>query len=175
MESLSKHDNDVQEPEGAERSKGTAWLPKVLARMRILKLEEKLKYWWKRSLLQESPENTGSFTSENINKQAPLCSECKAIFDNWHERDNWVSARPGHSHHHIVGLQSSARQGCPVCAMLLNGLSPSTTKALLKGWKRSQSLVTVIRQQGGYNIRLIFPLADDEETTVDVDVYTSGE
>ena len=70
MESLSKPDNEVQEPEEAERSEVTAWLPKVLARMRILKL----KYWWKRSLLQESPENTGSFTSENIDKQAPVRS-----------------------------------------------------------------------------------------------------
>jgi hypothetical protein len=142
MDFLSKHDNEVQEPEGAERSEGS-----------------------------------GSFTSESIDKQAPLCSECKAIFDNWHERDNWSSARPRHSHHHIVGLQSSARQGCPVCAMLLNGLSPSTTKTLLEDWNRSQSqsLVSVekIVVKQGYYISLNFPLADDEGTKVEV--HTSGE
>jgi hypothetical protein len=140
MDFLSKHDNEVQKPEGAERSEGS-----------------------------------GSFTSESIDKQAPLCSECKAIFDNWHERDNWSSARPRHSHHHIVGLQSSARQGCPVCAMLLNGLSPSTTKTLLEGWNRSQSLVTVRQSflERPYYISLKFPPADDEGATVDV--HTSSE
>jgi hypothetical protein len=140
MESLSKHDDEVQQPEWGERSEGS-----------------------------------GSFTSENIDKQAPLCSECKAIFDNWLERDKWDSARPRHSHHHIVGLQSSARQGCPVCAMLLNGLSPSTTETLLEGWNRSQSLVTVITQRPfkGYQISLNFPPTDIEGTKVDV--YTSGE
>lgn len=136
MESLSKHDNEVQEPEGAERSEGSK-----------------------------------SFTSESIDKQAPLCSECKAIFDNWHERDNWISARPRQSHHHIVGLQSSARQGCPVCAMLLNGLSPSTTKTLLEDWNSSKSLVTVGQRlsRGGYYISLTFPPGDDEGTTVHAD------
>jgi hypothetical protein len=140
MESLSKHDDEVQEPEGPERSEGS-----------------------------------GSFTSENIDKEAPLCTECKTIFDNWHKRDNWPSARPRHAHHHIVGLQSSARQGCPVCAMLLNGLSPSTTKTLLEGWNRSQSLVSVEKGvvKGRYYLSLNFPLADDEKTTVDV--FTSGE
>jgi hypothetical protein len=140
MESQSKHVNEVQEPEGAERSEGS-----------------------------------GSFTSESIDKQAPLCSECKAIFDNWHERDNWSSARPRHSHHHIVGLQSSARQGCPVCAMLLNGLSPSTTKTLLEDWNSSKSLVTVKQRLPWriYCISLTFPPRDDEETTVHV--ITSGE
>jgi hypothetical protein len=126
--------------------------------------------------VSERSEGSGSFTSENIAKEAPLCSECKAIFDNWHERDNWSSARPRHSHHHIVGLQSSARQGCPVCAMLLNGLSPSTTETLLEGWNRSQSLVSVkqsLFNNGRYSIRLSFPPADDEKTTVDV--FTSRE
>jgi hypothetical protein len=122
----------------------------------------------------ERSEDRGSFTSENIDKEAPLCSECKAIFDNWHERDHWSSARPRHSHHHIVGLQLSARQGCPVCAMLLNGLSPSTTKTLLEDWNSSKSLVTVKQLPWRiYYISLTFPPRDDKETTVHV--ITSGE
>ena len=59
--------------------------------------------------------------------------------------------------------------------MLLNGLSPSTTKTLLEGWNRSQSLVSVEKGvvKGRYYLSLNFPLADDEKTTVDV--FTSGE
>jgi len=133
MESLSKHDDEVQEPEGPERSEGS-----------------------------------GSFTSENIDKEAPLCTECKTIFDNWHKRDNWPSARPRHAHHHIVGLQSSARQGCPVCTMLLHGLSPTATKILLEDRTGSKSLVTVEQRldQGNYGISLTFPPGDDHRTTV---------
>lgn len=86
------------------------------------------------------------------------------------KRENWPLARPRHSHNHIVGLQSSARQGCPVCAMLLNGLSPSTTKTLLESWSQSQSLVTIGYKfpQGTYHIQLTFPLRDDQGTTVHV-------
>jgi hypothetical protein len=134
MESLSKHDDEVQEAEWAERSEGDE-----------------------------------SFTSESIDKQAPLCSECKAIFDNWHERDNWSTARPRHLHHHIVGLQSSARQGCPVCTMmLLHGLSPTATKTLLEDRTSSKSLVTVEQRldPGTYSISLTFPPGDDQGTVV---------
>jgi hypothetical protein len=139
MESLGKHNDEIQGPEG-----------------------------WKRS------NESKSFTSENTDEQAPLCSQCKAIFDNWHERDIWSSARPGHSHHDIDGLQSSTQNGCPVCAMFLNELSPSSTKTLLEDRKCPKSLVIVEEEMppGAYHISLTFPPGNDEKTMIHA--YASG-
>jgi hypothetical protein len=61
-----------------------------------------------------------------------LCCECKIIFDNWYERDNWSVLRPAHRHHNIVELQESAGKGCPVCAQLLQGLNDDVIQQMLK-------------------------------------------
>lgn len=90
-----------------------------------------------------SDERAERLQSPNGKNPSPLCSECKAIFDSWYSRDNWTEARPGHLHHHIVGLQESSRKGCPVCSLFLNGLSEADIQRVLQhqAWKRS--LVTV--------------------------------
>ena len=82
-------------------------------------------------------------TSQNGASISPICSECKSIFDHWYDRDNWAEARPGHSHHHIVGLQESSQNGCSVCAILLHGLSNPTVVDLTRGWPYLKSSVTV--------------------------------
>jgi hypothetical protein len=39
-----------------------------------------------------------------------------------YDRVNLASTRPGNLHHNTVGLQQSARKGCPLCVLLLSGL-----------------------------------------------------
>jgi hypothetical protein len=92
------------------------------------------------------PSEAGPEVEEIQNDDDPaqsLCSECKAIFDNWYDRDNWSSARPGHTHHNIVELQLSARKGCPVCALLLRDLDHDAIEELLQKWPDFKGSVTV--------------------------------
>lgn len=49
-----------------------------------------------------------------------LCDECQSIFHHWPIRETWESQRPHHTHHDLAGLNSSARNGCPVCEMFLD-------------------------------------------------------
>lgn len=82
-------------------------------------------------------------TQNEVHLMQIVCSECKAIFDNWYERDNWSSARPGHTHHSIVGLQQSASTGCPICALLLRELDHDTIQELLRKRPNFKGLVSV--------------------------------
>jgi hypothetical protein len=73
----------------------------------------------------------------------PLCSECRAIFDNWYERYDWKEARPEHLHHDIVGLQDSSQNGCPICGLFLSGLSAADVQKLLQDHAHKRGVVTV--------------------------------
>jgi hypothetical protein len=129
----------------------------------------------------EVDEAVPSSTIQAEEDQSSLCSECKAIFDNWFERDGWESARPGHSHHHIVGLISSAKNGCSVCQLFVRGFSVAAVQQLLKDRPGLRSLVTVELElddpviDGTYSIRLNFHLDDsDEILTTEVDAFAAG-
>jgi hypothetical protein len=95
-----------------------------------------------------------------------LCSECKAIFDNWYDRDNWRSAKSGHTHHNILDLRRSALKGCPVCALVLRGLDPEAIQKLLQNRPRFKGLVRVrlkvSKFDGLYAVEILFYVESDK-------------
>jgi hypothetical protein len=108
-----------------------------------------------------------------------LCSKCVAIFDAWLDKDNWYKSRPRHSHCHIVGLQASARNGCPVCAMFLYGLQHGAIEQLLQDHPSRKALVTVsvINKRWLYLVNLDFRRhKSDREGALEtaVHVFPSG-
>lgn len=110
-----------------------------------------------------------------------LCSKCIAIFDAWWDRDDWYKSRPRHSHHHIVGLQTSARNGCPICAMFLRGLPHGAIEQLLHGQPSHKSLVMLTVSLHSikplYSVKLDFRRNNSEREApleTEVDAFTSG-
>jgi hypothetical protein len=111
-----------------------------------------------------------------------LCSECKAIFDHWYNRDSWATNRPGQSHHHVVGLQESSQNGCSVCNLFLNGLSESDVNTLTQSWPYVKSFVSVTldpihRNDRNYAIKLAFHFdgsESEEPLETILDAFPSG-
>jgi hypothetical protein len=86
-----------------------------------------------------------------------LCSECKAVFDHWYDRDLWATSS-GLSHHHIIGLQESSQNGCSICKLFLSELSDSTVNTLTQDYPSLKSFVTVFpkTKPNLYSINLVF-------------------
>jgi hypothetical protein len=136
-----------------------------------------------------APQSQSSLGSRNQVNQLTnclnLCPECQAIFDNWHERDNWSSARPGHLHHDVVGLQKSAGKGCLVCALFMHGLHDDTVQLLQQERPGFKSFVDVGLTNAVvpdyYHIKLLFYVEGDDLSTETrhlprtvVEAYPSG-
>jgi hypothetical protein len=87
-----------------------------------------------------------------------LCSKCVAIFDAWLDKNDWDKSRPRHTHCHIVGLQASARNGCPICVMFIRGLPHGAIEKLLQDQPSLKALVTVsvINKRWLYLVKLDF-------------------
>jgi hypothetical protein len=115
-----------------------------------------------------------------------LCSKCKAIFDNWWDRDNWTywrllcisSTRPGRQHHNIVRLQRSASKGCPVCVLLLRGLDGEAIQQLMQEGRNRRGLVHIalalVEIPDVYLIRVLFYPGTSAAWEVAINAYPSG-
>ena len=130
-------------------------------------------------VIGEASERIEIDTSQNRASISPICSECKSIFDHWYDRDDWAAARPGHSHHHIVGLQESSRNGCSVCALFLRGLSGPAVNILIRDWPQFKSSVTVALppyHRHIYIINLTFDLntSRGDELKTSLHAFASG-
>jgi len=103
-----------------------------------------------------------TFEAEEMQNENSLmqivCSECKAISDNWYEQGNWSSVRPVHTNHSIMGLHQSASTGCPLCALLLCELGQDTIQELLRKRSNFKGLVGVqemlLRQIDQYLVKV---------------------
>jgi hypothetical protein len=82
-----------------------------------------------------------SWNSNNDDDHSGLCAKCKTVFNKWYERDNWP--RRGYPHHYIAGLEASARKGCAVCALFLQGLAQAVVEHLQQNRPRHKSYVHV--------------------------------
>jgi len=134
--------------------------------------------------VDESANPPGESPKQPDQDASSLCPECKSIFDHWYDRDTWATARPGHSHHHIVGLQKSSQSGCSVCVLFLQGLSESNVNTLTQDWPYLKSLVSVNSRpytrgyvKNVYRIDLVFQFHESDckktlETSLDA--FASG-
>lgn len=112
--------------------------------------------------------------------RSPICSKCKAFFDNWYDIDNWSSVGPGaeRRHHDIVGLRRSARNGCPVCSLLLRGLDREAIEELLQKRPEFEGLLYVdpkfAAHRDAYGIRFKY-YAEEEWIDAPIHYFDSWE
>jgi hypothetical protein len=112
---------------------------------------------------------------DNNSLSKALCVGCEDIFSRWyerdkhvpkvqrqwHQRDRYVPKAQRPMYHSLRSLQSSAREGCPMCAIFLESFDAQQIQALSQNDPHAKAYVDISKRSSvvdhHYTISLRFP------------------